>query len=147
MAEKLSTDAVAVGAEDWDAVRAVGLDDEGCLELAHVVGIFNHLTRLADGLGIDVDPRVAEAAAGGLKLERAGAPAPRRDAPAPVDGSPRPPRLRVRLLGIAPAEATFEGRDFEPAAPAAQATLEEAGRTFVAGYRAALADDRSPALE
>jgi alkylhydroperoxidase family enzyme len=72
MAEKLSTDAVAVGAEDWEAVRAVGLDDEGCLELAHIVGVFNHLTRLADGLGISVDDRVAEAAAGGPKLERPG---------------------------------------------------------------------------
>lgn len=136
-----------MGPEDWDSVRAVGLDDEGCLELAHVVGVFNHLTRLADGLGIHVDPRVAEAAAGGPKLERPGAEAPRRDGPAPPDRHPRPPRLRLRLLGIAPAEATFERRGFVPAAPAAQATLEEAGRTFVAGYRAALADDRPPALE
>jgi alkylhydroperoxidase family enzyme len=61
---------VSVDASDWDAVRAVGLDDEGCMELAHVVGVFNHLTRLADGLGISVDERVAEAAAGGEKLHR-----------------------------------------------------------------------------
>lgn len=70
MAEKLSRDPVSVEAADWDTVRAVGLDDEGCLELAHVVGVFNHLTRLADGLGIEVDERVAEAAAGGEKLQR-----------------------------------------------------------------------------
>ena len=70
MAEKLSRDPVSVESADWDAVRAVGLDDEGCLELAHVVGVFNHLTRLADGLGIQVDERVAEAAAGGERLRR-----------------------------------------------------------------------------
>ena len=75
MAEKLSRDAVSVGPDDWAAVRAVGLDDEGCLELAHVVGVFNHLTRLADGLGISVDPPVAAAAAG-EKLKRPGAAAP-----------------------------------------------------------------------
>jgi len=61
---------VSVDASDWDAVRAVGLDDEGCLELGHVVGVFNHLTRLADGFGISVDGRVAAAAAGGEKLRR-----------------------------------------------------------------------------
>jgi alkylhydroperoxidase family enzyme len=70
MAEKLSVDAVAVGPDDWDAVRAIGLDDKGCLELAHVVGVFNHLTRLADGLGISVDERVAAAASGGERLRR-----------------------------------------------------------------------------
>ena len=70
LADKLSTDPVSVSGADWDAVRAVGLDDEGCLELGHIVGVFNHLTRLADGFGIAVDDRVAEAAAGGEKLRR-----------------------------------------------------------------------------
>jgi uncharacterized protein YciW len=51
-------------------VRRVGLDDEGCLELAHIVGLFNYLTRLADGLGIALDAPVAAAAAGGPKLRR-----------------------------------------------------------------------------
>jgi hypothetical protein len=53
-------------------VRAGGLDDEGCLELAHIVGVFNHLTRLADGLGIALDEQTAAAAAGGPKLRRPG---------------------------------------------------------------------------
>ena len=69
MAEKLSVDAPSVTAEDWEPLRALGLDDEGCLEVAHVVGVFNHLTRLADGLGIAVDPGLA-AAVGGEKLRR-----------------------------------------------------------------------------
>ena len=39
--------------------------------MAHVVGIFNHLTRLADGFGIDIDPRTLAAAQGGPPLRRA----------------------------------------------------------------------------
>jgi hypothetical protein len=35
-----------------------------------VVGIFNHLTRLADGFGISVDERTLQAARGGPRLER-----------------------------------------------------------------------------
>jgi hypothetical protein len=49
----------------------VGLDDEGCLEFAHIVGIFNHLTRLADGFGIKVDPHTLAAASGGPPLRHA----------------------------------------------------------------------------
>jgi hypothetical protein len=32
--------------------------------------VFNHLTRLADGFGIDVDPRTLAAARGGEPLRR-----------------------------------------------------------------------------
>jgi alkylhydroperoxidase family enzyme len=70
VAEKLSFDPTTIGPADWDLLRAVGLDDEGCLEVAHVVGIFNHLTRLADGFGIQVDPQTMAAAAGGPPLRR-----------------------------------------------------------------------------
>jgi hypothetical protein len=38
--------------------------------VAHVVGIFNHLTRLADGFGFPVDPRTLAAAHGGAPLQR-----------------------------------------------------------------------------
>jgi hypothetical protein len=48
----------------------VGLDDEGCLEVAHIVGIFNHLTRLADGFGLQVDRATLAAASGGPPLRR-----------------------------------------------------------------------------
>jgi len=70
VAEKLSRDPPAVGPEDWASLAEVGLDDEGCLELAHIVGIFNHLTRLADGFGLRVDPATLAAAAGGPPLSR-----------------------------------------------------------------------------
>ena len=60
--------------EDWDRLRDLGFSDEECLEVAHVVGVFNHLTRLADGFGIAVDPRTLAAARGGPPLQRATAP-------------------------------------------------------------------------
>ena len=56
--------------EDWQPLRDLGFDDEGCLELAHIVGIFNHLTRLADGLGLQLDAGTQEASRSGRPLER-----------------------------------------------------------------------------
>jgi uncharacterized protein YciW len=70
VAEKLSFDPTTIRRADWDSLRSVGLDDEGCLEFAHIVGIFNHLTRLADGFGIKVDPQTMAAASGGPPLRR-----------------------------------------------------------------------------
>jgi len=56
--------------EDWQPLRDLGFDDQGCLELAHIVGIFNHLTRLADGLGLQLDAGTPEASRSGRPLER-----------------------------------------------------------------------------
>jgi alkylhydroperoxidase family enzyme len=72
VAEQLSLDPHQVGPADWDKLRAHGFDDEACLELAHVVGIFNHLTRLADGFGLQLDPATLTASEGGAPLRRAG---------------------------------------------------------------------------
>jgi len=38
--------------------------------VAHVVGIFNYLTRLADGFGLQLDAVTAAAATGGTPLRR-----------------------------------------------------------------------------
>ena len=57
-------------ADDWQKLRDVGLDDEGLLELAHLIAIFNYFTRLADGLGLTPDPHVLEAGATGVPLRR-----------------------------------------------------------------------------
>ena len=54
--------------EDWQPLRDLGFDDEMVLEVAHVVGIFNYLTRMADGLGLRLDPQTAEAAERRAKL-------------------------------------------------------------------------------
>lgn len=56
--------------DDWRLLRDLGFDDEGCLEVARIVGIFNYLTRLADGLGLELDEWTAEASRTGLSLER-----------------------------------------------------------------------------
>ena len=56
--------------EDWQSLRDLGFDDEACLEVAHIVGIFNHLTRLADGFGLQLDAGTEEAARTGEALRR-----------------------------------------------------------------------------
>jgi alkylhydroperoxidase family enzyme len=56
--------------EDWRPLRDLGFDDEACLEVAHVVGLFNHLTRLADGLGLRLDPETERAGDTGEALHR-----------------------------------------------------------------------------
>jgi alkylhydroperoxidase family enzyme len=56
--------------KDWQPLRDLGFDDQACLEVAHVVGLFNYFTRLADGFGLPVDPALLAAANGGPALER-----------------------------------------------------------------------------
>jgi uncharacterized peroxidase-related enzyme len=70
VAERLSAQPASMTAADWDPLRALGLGDEAILEVAHVVGIFNHLTRLADGLGLELDPQTEAAALTGEPLVR-----------------------------------------------------------------------------
>ena len=70
VAEKLSTDPTAMTPGDWQPLRELGFDDQGCLEVAHVVGIFNHLTRLADGFGLKIDAQTLTAAETGVPLAR-----------------------------------------------------------------------------
>ncbi len=38
---ELSATASRVTVEDWEAWRSLGFDEMGCLEIAHIVGIFN----------------------------------------------------------------------------------------------------------
>ncbi|GAB4332431.1 MAG: hypothetical protein Kow0010_18310 [Dehalococcoidia bacterium] len=70
IAEKLSATPTRMVEEDWAPLRALGFDDRGLLEVAHIVGLFNHLTRLADGFGLQLDAAVEVAAATGTALER-----------------------------------------------------------------------------
>jgi hypothetical protein len=41
-------------AKDGKPLRKFGFDDKALLEVAHVVGIFTYLTRLADGFGLQL---------------------------------------------------------------------------------------------
>jgi len=57
-------------AEDWQPLRDLGFDDKACLEVAHIVGIFNYLTRIADGFGLQLDAGTQRAAETGVPLRR-----------------------------------------------------------------------------
>ena len=70
VAEKLSETPTRMVEEDWQPLREIGFDDRACLEVAHVVGIFNYLTRLADGLGLVLDPQTHNASQTGVALRR-----------------------------------------------------------------------------
>lgn len=72
MAEKISAQPTKMTEEDWAPLRDLGFDDTAILEVTHVVGIFNYLTRLADGLGLLLDPETAEASRTGAGLKRTG---------------------------------------------------------------------------
>jgi uncharacterized peroxidase-related enzyme len=62
IAEKLSGDPTRMVEADWEPLRRLGFDDTSCLEVAHIVGLFNYLTRLADGLGLQLDAATVDAA-------------------------------------------------------------------------------------
>ena len=70
VAEKLSATPTRMSNDDWQPLRALGFDDEAVLEVAHIVGLFNYLTRLADGLGLQLDPETLAAGEAGEALRR-----------------------------------------------------------------------------
>jgi alkylhydroperoxidase family enzyme len=41
---------------DIDALRVLGLDDADISDAIQVVGYFNYVTRIADGVGIEGEP-------------------------------------------------------------------------------------------
>jgi hypothetical protein len=63
-------------AADWQPLRDLGLNDEGLLETAHLISIFNYFPRMADGFGLKPDPRVLQAGETGVPLKWA-TPGPR----------------------------------------------------------------------
>jgi uncharacterized peroxidase-related enzyme len=83
LAEKLSGAPTRMTEADWKPLRQLGFDDRACLELAHVVGIFNHLTRLADGFGLRADAETLRAGETGIALKRP--PDPRNPEPSGSD--------------------------------------------------------------
>jgi uncharacterized peroxidase-related enzyme len=61
VAETLSATPTRMTAESWRPLRELGFDDDGILEVVHVVGLFNYFTRLADGVGLRLDPQIEAA--------------------------------------------------------------------------------------
>jgi uncharacterized peroxidase-related enzyme len=58
-AVKLTHLAAEVDQTDIDALRAQGLDDAAVSDAIQVVGYFNYVTRVADGVGIEDEPEWA----------------------------------------------------------------------------------------
>jgi uncharacterized peroxidase-related enzyme len=54
-AVKLTACPRAVDVRDVDALRAVGFDDTGILDICQVVSYYNYVNRLADGLGVELE--------------------------------------------------------------------------------------------
>jgi alkylhydroperoxidase family enzyme len=71
VAEKLSATPTRMVEEDWQPLRDLSFDDRACLEVAHIAGIFNYLTRLADGFGLQLDAGTRQASETGVALKRA----------------------------------------------------------------------------
>lgn len=57
-AEKLTLTPAKCTRADVDALRGHGWSDEEVVSAAQIIGYFNHLNRLADGLGIDLEPEM-----------------------------------------------------------------------------------------
>ena len=55
-AVKLTRTPRAMGEADVEALRAVGLDDVAISEVAQITALFAYYNRLADGLGVDLEP-------------------------------------------------------------------------------------------
>jgi alkylhydroperoxidase family enzyme len=58
---KLTRSAAAVDESDIDLLRAQGLDDPAISDAIQVVGYFNYVTRVADGVGIEDEPEWSRA--------------------------------------------------------------------------------------
>jgi hypothetical protein len=55
---------------EWQPLRDLGFDDLALLDVAYIVGVFNYLTRLADGFGLQLDRQVEEASRSQTRLRR-----------------------------------------------------------------------------
>jgi uncharacterized peroxidase-related enzyme len=53
--EKLTLAPAAVGPEDIEGLRAVGLDDPGISSATQVIAYFNYINRIAEGLGVPME--------------------------------------------------------------------------------------------
>jgi len=53
---RLTERPAAVGREDIDALRAVGLDDPTIHDAIQVIAYFNYINRVAEAVGIEDEP-------------------------------------------------------------------------------------------
>jgi len=55
-AEKLTLTPRSMRSADLEALRVVGLDDRDILDAVEVISFFNYINRVADALGVDLEP-------------------------------------------------------------------------------------------
>jgi len=53
---KLTREPWAMTAEDVDRLRRHGFDDRAVHDLCHVASYYNYVNRMADGLGVELEP-------------------------------------------------------------------------------------------
>jgi uncharacterized peroxidase-related enzyme len=56
-AMKVNAAPAEVGADDIDALREAGFDDRAIHDICAITAYFNFVNRIADGLGIELEPR------------------------------------------------------------------------------------------
>lgn len=59
-AEKLTLTPAAMGPDDVDALRRAGFSDADVLHICEVVAYYAYANRIADGLGIKLEPWIIE---------------------------------------------------------------------------------------
>ncbi len=59
-AEKLTRTPAACTAADLIPLRAAGFDDTAIHDAAQAISYFNYINRVADGLGVDLEPEMRE---------------------------------------------------------------------------------------
>ena len=60
-AEKLTLRPGEMTLDDVDALRSAGLSDRDILDVVQVVAYYSYVNRIADGLGVEVEPWVETA--------------------------------------------------------------------------------------
>ena len=59
-AEILTVSPSSITQDNIDVLRDVGWRDEDIVDIVHITGLFNYLDRIADGLGIEIEPHKQE---------------------------------------------------------------------------------------